>query len=308
MVYQRIRYFLKAAELGSFKKAAGQMYVSAQALTRQIGLLEEEVGGQLFERSPSGVTLTRLGEFARSRFGKIDIELNEAVEELQRRARDNKDRINVGIFSALPQEAIVTPVVSFLLAAYGNRYQTGFDLVDLEEGRRLLMDGKIDILLTNTHEEDDWCGYRRLSFGEYEAKIIVSLRHPWALKTSVTVEDMKRQTFLKMKMDSGHYRLPARESFYENIPCKNVQHVSNFDTMYALLQQGEAFGVFPLAFTQMDTAKIKSFDYPGRRFMFHTAVICPVKNSLKGLSDIVEDLKEEFDLQPVVDESVITGR
>ena len=32
---------------------------------------------------------------------------------------------------------------------------------------------------------------RRLSFGEYETKIIVSLRHPWALKDEITSEDMR---------------------------------------------------------------------------------------------------------------------
>ena len=45
MIYQRIKYFLKAAEYGSFSKAAAQMYVSPQALTKQIALLENEIGG-----------------------------------------------------------------------------------------------------------------------------------------------------------------------------------------------------------------------------------------------------------------------
>lgn len=295
MVYQRIRYFLKAAQTGSFSGAAKQVYVSSQALTKQIGLLEEELGGKLFERSPKGASLTRLGEYAYQKFEKIDTDLSDAIEELKIRARDGKERINIGIFSALPQETLVTPLVSFLLASFPN-YQIALDLLDLDEGRKLLLDGKIDLLLTNTHEEDDWESNRCLSFGEYEAKVIVSLLHPWAVKDKITTEDMRQQTFLKMRMGHGVYKVPLEQSFYETMPCKNVQRVSNFDTMYALLHQGEAFAVFPMAFTHMDVAKIKCFDFPGRKFRFHTAMIYNPNSSLRGLNEIAERVEEEFDL------------
>ena len=298
MVYQRIRYFLQAAECGSFSKAASQMYVSAQALTKQIGLLEEELGGKLFERSPKGVTLTRLGEYAREKLGKIDRDLEDAIGELKVRAGDKKERINLGIFSALPQEPLVTPLVSFLLSSFSN-YQIGLNLIDLHEGQILLREKKIDILLTNTHEEDDWTGYRCLSFGEYEAKVIVSLMHPWAVKNEITAEDMRQETFVKMDMGNDHYRVPLQESFYENIPCKNVQRVSNFDTTCALLHQGRGFAVFPLAFTNMDRAKIKSFDYPGRKLLFHTALIYDPESNLTGLGSIVKEIEGEFDLTEV---------
>lgn len=295
MLYQRIRYFLRASETGSFSKAAAQMYVSAQALTKQIGLLEEELGGRLFERSPQGVSLTRFGTYAAQKFSKIDQDLTDALEELKLRAGDKKERINIGIFSALPQESLVTPLITFMLGAFQN-YQIGLNLIDLYEGRKLLLDGKIDLLLTNTHEEDNWTGYRCLSFGEYEARVVVSLLHPWAVKDHITVEDMRKETFLKLDMGYGYYTVPQENSFYENVPCKNIQKVANFDTMYALLQQGGAFAIFPLAFVNMDRAKIKCFDFPERKFLFHTALIYHPESRLKGLNNIVAEIEEEFEL------------
>jgi DNA-binding transcriptional LysR family regulator len=275
------------------------MYVSAQALTKQIGLLEEELGGKLFERSPQGVSLTRLGIYARERFEKIDRDLNDTIEELKIRAGDKKERINIGIFSALPQEQLVSPVVSFLLGAFPD-YQIGLNMIDLDEGRKLLLDNKIDFLMTNTHEEDNWEGYRCLSFGEFEAKIIVSLLHPWAVKSQITVEDMEKETFLKMDVGQGHYIIPQTESFYENIPCKNVQRVSNFDTMITLLNQGSAFAVFPMVFANMDHAKVKSFDLPGRKLLFHTAIIYNPYSTLNGINKIGEELAQEFDLKEII--------
>lgn len=298
MQYQRIRYFLQAAESGSFSRAAKQMYISPQALAKQISLLEEELGGALFERTSQGVSLTGLGEAARKKFLKIDQELHDATEELKLRAREQKERIHIGIFSALPQETLVTPLLSFLLGTLPG-YQISLNLLDLEEGKRLLWEGKIDLLLTNTHQEDDWGSFRCLSFGEHEARVIVSLLHPWAIKDQITAEDMRRETFLKMDVGSEHYRVPAAQSFYENIPCRDVFPVTNFDTLYALLQQGNAFAVFPLAFVNMDRAKIKSFPFPGRTFLYHTALIFNPNNELKGLNQITEEIREEFDLKEI---------
>lgn len=272
------------------------MYISSQALTKQIGLLEEEIGGKLFERSSRGVQFTSLGEEAYRRFQKIDQELERVVEDLHLRASESKKRMNLGIFSALPQETIVTPLISFLLGRYPD-YQINLNMVELAEGRRLLMQGKLDLLFTNTHEEDDWNGSRCLCMEEHEVKVIVSLYHPWAAKQEITVEDMRQETFLKMKMDMEHYRIPAADSFYENIPCKRVQQISNFNTLYALLQQGEAFAVFPRAFAYMEQARVKCFDFPGRKFRFYTALIYNPQGSRNELDGVARELTEEFDLK-----------
>lgn len=54
--------FIAVAQAGSINKAAASQFISAQALTQQINLLEQEVGVQVFERTTKGVTLTPAGE------------------------------------------------------------------------------------------------------------------------------------------------------------------------------------------------------------------------------------------------------
>ncbi len=53
---------LAVAKNGSFSRAARQLYVSPQALMKQITNIEEDIGFQIFNRTTKGVTLTASGE------------------------------------------------------------------------------------------------------------------------------------------------------------------------------------------------------------------------------------------------------
>lgn len=296
MLHQRIVYFLEAAEAGSFSGAARKLYISPQALTKQIDLLEEELGGRLFVRSRQGVSLTPLGSYAKERFRKAEAELKDAVVSIKNRASDSRPRLRLGIFSAMPQDAIVTPVLSFLMAVYP-QYQLEINLLDLHEGRHQMLEHKLDLMLTNAHAQEDWGDCGCLVFGSYQAEIMVSLRHPWAVREEITPEDMRKFPCLKMNKNGGPYLVPVEESFFANIPCKETIEVNNFDTMCALLQQGKAFGVFPRAFLGMERAKIKAFPYPGQALYFYSALIYWPGNELQGYEALIRDLREEFELQ-----------
>lgn len=57
----QIKYFLKLAELGSFRKTAEALYISQPAVSKQISLLEKEWGFPLFDRSYRSAKLTASG-------------------------------------------------------------------------------------------------------------------------------------------------------------------------------------------------------------------------------------------------------
>src|ERR1700746_421476 len=73
MELRHLRYFLAVGEALNFRKAAGQLRLAQPALSRQVQDLEDELGVDLFRRSPRGVTLTAEGKLF----------LNQAREELQ---------------------------------------------------------------------------------------------------------------------------------------------------------------------------------------------------------------------------------
>ena len=67
----RLRVFVTVEELGGFTSAARELGVSQPAISQNIAELEKVVGGKLFERSRSGIALTRRGSLFLAQAQKI---------------------------------------------------------------------------------------------------------------------------------------------------------------------------------------------------------------------------------------------
>ncbi len=293
MLYQRIRYFLQVAESGSFSRAAQQLYLSPQALMKQVSLLEDELGGALLLRSPQGVRLTPLGEAAQRELARLMQDCDKTIASLRRLSQENGDRVRIGIFSALPQAQITTPFVALLLA---NGYHLELELLNTDVGKKKLLSGEIDLLLTHIHEEERWDGCRRLSFQSFEAQVCVSLCHPWVMKEQLTPEDLAKEAFIKMQADNSNYTVPAGQGFYDRIPCREIIPVHNFETMLALLEQCSGFAVFPMFFSNMEHTHYKAFPYPGPPLRFDLCLVFREALQNSAALRAVQVVREEYAL------------
>src|SRR5476651_2110789 len=79
MYFQQLKNYLVLCSTLNFRKAAEQINIVQPALSRQIQLLEIEIGAILFDRSKRTVTLTEAGVFFKNEAGRILHDLNKTI-------------------------------------------------------------------------------------------------------------------------------------------------------------------------------------------------------------------------------------
>jgi LysR family nitrogen assimilation transcriptional regulator len=94
---RRLHYFIQIAELGSLTRAAGMLRIAQPALSRQMRLLEEELGVTLFTRTPRGMSLTQDGEYLRGCVAAPLRELELALQGMRSRTSAVKAHFVIGM-------------------------------------------------------------------------------------------------------------------------------------------------------------------------------------------------------------------
>src|SRR6202789_486434 len=77
MEFGQLRTLIHVAERGSLSKAADRLRIAQPALSRQVRMLEEELGVALFTRHRRGMVLTERGGEVLKHASRVDAELDE---------------------------------------------------------------------------------------------------------------------------------------------------------------------------------------------------------------------------------------
>lgn len=98
MTLQQLRYFLAAAEHGSFTAAARSLYVAQPSLSEQVRQLEAELGVDLFARVGRGVVLTEAGRAFRPEAERVMSALAGAREAVTEVRELSGGTLSIGMF------------------------------------------------------------------------------------------------------------------------------------------------------------------------------------------------------------------
>ena len=80
MTTTQLQNFLVLTETLNFRKASERIFIAQPALSRQIQVLEEELGFLLFDRSRKQITLTKSGIFFKTEVSKILNQLDQSIK------------------------------------------------------------------------------------------------------------------------------------------------------------------------------------------------------------------------------------
>ncbi len=101
MEIRQLKAFLAIAEAKTFTAGVRRVNVTQAAISMQIRQLEDEVGLQLFTRTPRRVIITEAGEYLLERARKILREHDSALAEIAEVAGAVYGRLRIGTASGM---------------------------------------------------------------------------------------------------------------------------------------------------------------------------------------------------------------
>ena len=135
--------FLVVAETGAMLTASDKLFLTQPALSRTISKLEQEFKGQLFERIPTGVRLTRFGDLVADRSRRILREIALAEEEINLVVSGQTGSLRITAGPMWMKTVLPGAIARFHKSCPG--IELKLRTTTYTEGVWLLMDGENDI-------------------------------------------------------------------------------------------------------------------------------------------------------------------
>jgi DNA-binding transcriptional LysR family regulator len=179
---RRVRYFVAVAEELHFGRAAARLYITQPVLSRQIRLLEQELGIQLFERSSREVTLTVPGEQLLED-GRMLLSAAEAARRRCVASSEARATLTIGFWG----HEWIAPAL--------RRFATEFPAVDAQL-RRIAWDDQIDVLHDGRVDVAfvalpvDTRGLELLPFQRDQRVAALPVDHPAADRSEISIDDL----------------------------------------------------------------------------------------------------------------------
>lgn len=189
---RHLRYFVAAAEHGSFRKAGRALGIQESAISRRIRDLEDQLGASVFQRHKGGVDLTLAGQRFLLRARKALRQINYGTMDVAAAGRSEIGHVKVGIFSSLASGFLLD-----LLRAY-DKYHAAVR-VELFEGDpsehiAAIRQLRLDIaFITGTAEWPD-CETEHLWSERVFA--VLPTEHPLAGKDQLQWRDIVNERFI----------------------------------------------------------------------------------------------------------------
>jgi DNA-binding transcriptional LysR family regulator len=190
---RHLRYFVAVAEELHFGRAAQRLHIVQPALSKQISLLERELGVRLLERTKRHVQLTHAGVAFLEDARKTIAQAEQAVEHAHLAGRGERGVLRIGF---------IAPAVYNLLPRTLRAYRTRFPGVRLrlsEVSNRSAIDGvaneHLDIAFVRLPIEDDrrLC---RVTVSEEPVIIALPIGHALAEQVDVELRSLAEESFV----------------------------------------------------------------------------------------------------------------
>lgn len=210
MTFENIVYFIDVCRNKSFSKTARELFVSQQAISKCISVLEEELGETLFTRSINGVELTEKGMFLYNNYAKIVEEYKKATNKLP------------AVFSKIESNDVIacSPI---LLGTFFPYAKAEFDRI-YPNIKLTLIDKRAEDTIQYIHNNPDKLGIaalpsntkkdksiKRTIIKSFKLFVYVNKDNPLSNKKTISFRDLKNEKIILYNGSSILYDIIKRK-------------------------------------------------------------------------------------------------
>ena len=197
MELKQLKFFMAACECGTLGKAAVRLYTTQPNVSKVIRALEDELGSPLFERTPRGLRLTPYG---RSIHEYADTILKNASLITRTQPADRYDTFSV---STYPSNIVAWILVDVYKTCPGMVLEHNQGTVDEITAHVAQGVSELGIVYVSKRQLPAFrhiIAHKKLEFmelGKREACIYVGPGNPLYNRTSISLEEISRQRFVR---------------------------------------------------------------------------------------------------------------
>ena len=223
MTIRQLEYFCAIAEEGSVSAAARKLHVAQPPISKQIALLERELGAALFRRSSKGMLLTDAGQSLYQQGKAYISDMSRLAEHIRAIGKGVSGSVRVGaLYSTMPY---ALPH----LRAYRAAYPQVELYIRLGSPQDLLADlnrGELNVLFLRAGTKET-VGLRERILGEDALKLIMTAQtDPAPELADVPIERLRNVPMCLLRSDDlwGYNEFLLKEcqrvGFTPNIVCQ----------------------------------------------------------------------------------------
>ena len=235
MELTQLRYFLLVAEHEKISRAAKLAFTSQSNLSKQILQLESELECKLFERNNYGVQLTEAGSYLYQELRPLLAKLDMILESVQKPKAGCPIRLSV--CTNLDTEQGCPSLLKKIRQRADFEIHLESDSFEKLIGKLLL--NQLDVGLLFSNFETTASEIRRKALNRLPPLVYYSANHPLAQAGSISLDNLREETFVVMK-DSFVSRNLFRSL---NFTPKNIISTNSINAIYSYILSGEAVAV-----------------------------------------------------------------
>lgn len=194
MNLNQVAAYVAVLDTGGFRAAAARLGVTQGAVSQHIRRLEAELGTNLIERASTGCA-PALASAAFERYARTLLELADRAARL---FSDPELVVgaasNIGIY-------LLQPLIRSIGRAHAGRYRIRQRMGTNREVLDELSAGLVDVALTEWWDRRP--GFEATPWRDEPLVVIVGPDHPWADRTTVSVDDLAGETLIGGEPASG---------------------------------------------------------------------------------------------------------